>query len=119
VIDMRWLATAAAAAVVLAGCGSSDEPAPTRRSTGPATGTTAKRAAYHPKNDPSHFTRRIANPYLPYVPGRGWVFTGLKDSVAERVDVGRPREVCPLGGESREGGSAAQKTSMAPSTGRG
>ena len=84
----------AAAAVVAAGCGSSDKPAPDKVAavSGGSPTPVAKQAAYDPKIDPATFSRTITNRYWPLQPGRTWVFTGTKDGAPERVEVAVTRQ---------------------------
>lgn len=43
---------------------------------------------YQPSIDPSSFTTRIDNPYLPYLPGARWIYEGeTEDGEVERVEV--------------------------------
>jgi hypothetical protein len=84
-------------AVVLlaaAGCGSSsDKPAPVRQASSSGKPDTAAAVAkYDPKIDPATFTAKITNPYLPWQPGRRWVFTGTKDGAPQRVEVSVTKE---------------------------
>ena len=77
-----------AAAVLAAGCGSSDKPAPTTTAAAPATGTTpAVDTSYNPKIVPSQFTSNVTNSYWPLKPGTKWVYTGTKDGAPQQVDV--------------------------------
>jgi hypothetical protein len=79
-----------AAATFVAGCGSSDKPAPTKPAAGANQGDAAagsRPATYNPKIVPAKFTRNITNRYWPLKPGRKWVYTGQKDGVPERVEV--------------------------------
>jgi hypothetical protein len=83
------LALAASAALV-AGCGSSDKPAPKQAAVAnPSAGSKPASAEppYNPKIDPANFTTRITNRYWPLKPGTKWVYNGTKDGAPERVDV--------------------------------
>jgi hypothetical protein len=76
----------------LAGCGSSGTDLTTAANTSssttssgsvPTTTTTpatdASTANYHPKIDPSQFTTKIDNKFLPYAPGDRHTYTGTRD----------------------------------------
>jgi hypothetical protein len=77
-----------AAAGLVAGCGSSDKPAPTYQRSTPASGPTKTvDTSYNPKIVPADFTATITNRHWPLKPGTTWVFTGTKDGAPEQVDV--------------------------------
>jgi len=77
-----------AAGGLVAGCGSSDKPAPTLKAPAPTAGpTTTVDTTYNPRIVPSEFTTRITNRYWPLMPGTHWVFAGTKDGAPQRVDV--------------------------------
>ena len=53
-------------------------------------------APYRPRIDPASFTSGVANPYLPLLPGRRWVYEGRTDEGLERKNVevtGRTRVI--------------------------
>jgi hypothetical protein len=81
----------ASTAAVVVGCGSSsDKPAPKKQvvtvQNQPGKTTTVDKA-YNPKIDPARFSSNITNPYLPWRPGKKWVYTGQKDHQPQRVEV--------------------------------
>jgi hypothetical protein len=88
---MRRSSVVLVALAALAGCGgsSSDKPAPTKQvkvQNQPGKTTTVD-TSYDPKIDPSKFTSNITNPYLPWKPGKKWVFDGQKDHQPQHVEV--------------------------------
>jgi hypothetical protein len=88
---MRRSILVVGALAALAGCGSSsgDKPAPKRQApvqNQPGKTTTVD-TSYNPKIDPAKFSSNITNPYLPWTPGKKWVYTGQKDGQPQRVEV--------------------------------
>jgi hypothetical protein len=83
---------AVATTTVVVGCGSSssDKAAPKKPvvpvQNQPGKTTTVDKA-YNPKIDPASFSSKITNPYLPWRPGKRWVYTGQKDHQPQRVEV--------------------------------
>ena len=86
----------AAALLVAVGCGDDDDD----DGAGDATATTATTAAapepvidpgdhgdYRPALDASAVVDRIDNPYLPYLPGAHWRYTGVSDEGEEFIEV--------------------------------
>jgi hypothetical protein len=43
--------------------------------------------AYDPRIKPARFTAKVTNSYLPWEPGRKWIYTGEKDGRPHRVEV--------------------------------
>jgi hypothetical protein len=80
-----------AAMAALAGCGSSSGDKPAPKSQVPVQNqpgkTTTVDTSYNPKIDPAKFSSSISNPYLPWKPGKKWVYTGQKDHQPQRVEV--------------------------------
>src|SRR5262245_29653957 len=52
--------------------------------TGVGTGGTSATASYHPKIDPSQFTTKITNPYLPLRTGTTHRYSGVRDGASTR-----------------------------------
>jgi hypothetical protein len=88
-VPHRTLLMAALVAVLLtAGCGSSDKPAPTKKSAATSRAPGASTGSeYNPRISPGAFTNKITNPYWPLKPGTRWTFTGTKDGAPQHVEV--------------------------------
>jgi len=84
---VRKLLALLCSAGVVGACTSSSgsSPSPTAASSPPASSVAASTGSnYSPQIDPADFTTTIDNPYLPFIPGTTWVYTGIKDGQRQR-----------------------------------
>lgn len=77
---LRWFAVVALVVALVAAC--EDDSDSEEAVIDPGDG-----GAYAPDIDPADFVEVIDNPYLPLAPGSRWVYEGVEDGEAERIEV--------------------------------